>query len=333
MLFRSVNNILKVLEANKVSGEVTDEIMRVFLDTLPESSFAQSFRARLGTLGFMTNASQVFYSKSMSMAHQLANLEYGAKMYSLRDEMQKHVEEKNRTEEARMLFDTMDRHIKSMVAPDIQPWAKTATSTAFGFTLGFNVSSALVNTTQLPMVVMPYLGGQYGLANANKALGAATRLFFGSGLKRKAKTVGGGEEVELKAGYSLDNYPYVDFETRVDKFTEKNGRAPKRDEQVEIASKLGMSEDILDMRELSNLASKYGLLTRSQTSDVLESGTADSPLSKVNAWSGFIFHHGERMNRQVSMIAAYRLELDKIDRKSTRLNSSHIPLSRMPSSA
>ena len=301
-----VNNILKVLEANKVSGEVTDEIMRVFLDTLPESSFAQSFRARLGTLGFMTNASQVFYSKSMSMAHQLANLEYGAKMYSLRDEMQKHVEEKNRTEEARMLFDTMDRHIKSMVAPDIQPWAKTATSTAFGFTLGFNVSSALVNTTQLPMVVMPYLGGQYGLANANKALGAATRLFFGSGLKRKAKTVGGGEEVELKAGYSLDNY---DFDAK------------------------DTPQDVKDLRELSDLASKYGLLTRSQTSDVLESGTADSPLAKVNAWSGFIFHHGERMNRQVSMIAAYRLELDKIDRKSTRLNSSHIPLSRMPSSA
>ena len=289
-----VNNILKVLKANEVSGEVTDEIMRVFLDTLPESSFAQSFRARLGTLGFMTNASQVFYSKSMSMAHQLANLEYGAKMYSLRDEMQKHVEEKNRTEEARMLFDTMDRHIKSMVAPDIQPWAKTATSTAFGFTLGFNVSSALVNTTQLPMVVMPYLGGQYGLANANKALGAATRLFFGSGLKRKAKTVGGGEEVELKAGYSLDNY---DFDAK------------------------DTPQDVKDLRELSDLASKYGLLTRSQTSDVLESGTADSPLAKVNAWSGFIFHHGERMNRQVSMIAAYRLELDKMRKGGKELTT------------
>ena len=86
-----VNNILKVLKTNEVSGEVTDEIMRVFLDTLPESSFAQSFRARLGTLGFMTNASQVFYSKSMSMAHQLANLEYGAKMYSLREIGRAHV--------------------------------------------------------------------------------------------------------------------------------------------------------------------------------------------------------------------------------------------------
>lgn len=289
-----VNSIIKVLDLNKVDPIVVDEIMRVFLDTLPESSFAQSFRSRMGTLGAISDASQVFYTKSISMAHQLANLEYGAKMYALRDEMQEHVDTKNRSDEARMLFDTMDRHIKSMVAPDISPLAKAATSTAFGFTLGFNISSALVNTTQLPMVVMPYLGGKYGFTDANKAIGAATRLFFGSGLKRKAKTVGGGEDVELKAGYSLDNY---DFDAK------------------------GLSQDIKDLRELSELSSEYGLLSRSMTSDVLESGTSDSPLAKVNAWSGFIFHHGERMNRQVSMIAAYRLELDKMRKGGKELTT------------
>ena len=296
-----VNSVFKVLDANQIDPTVVDEIMRVFLDTLPESSFAQSFRARMGTLGAMHNASEVFYSKSMSMAHQLANLEYSAKMYKLRDEMREHVDTKNRTEEARMLFDTMDRHIKAMVSPDISPWAKTATSAAFGFTLGFNISSALVNTTQLPMVVMPYLGGKYGYTESTKAVGAATRLFLGSGLKRKAKTVGGGEEVELKAGYSIDNY---DFDA--------------------LAKKKDLTDNekaILDLKELSDLSSQYGLLSRSLTSDVLESGTADSPLAKVNAWSGFVFHHGERMNRQVSMVAAYRLELEKMRKGGKELTT------------
>ena len=289
-----VNNILKVLEANKVSEDVSNEIMRVYLDALPESSFAQSFRARLGTLGAMHNSTGVFYSKSLSMAHQLANLEYGAQMYGVRDEMQKHVEEKNRTESARMLFDTLDRHIKSMVSPDVAPWAKTATSAAFGFTLGFNVSSALVNLTQLPMVVAPYLGGKYGYGQTNKAVGAATRLFFQSGLKRKARMVGGGEEVELKAGYSLDNYDFNDKK---------------------------LSKDVLELKELSDLASSYGLLSRSQTSDVLESGAPDSVLAKINGWSGFVFHHGERMNRQVAMIAAYRLELDRMRKGGKELTA------------
>ena len=47
-----VNSILRTLEANKVDPEVTDEIMRTFLSTLPESSFAQAFRARKNTPGF-----------------------------------------------------------------------------------------------------------------------------------------------------------------------------------------------------------------------------------------------------------------------------------------
>ena len=141
-----------------------------------------------------------------------------------------------------------------------------------------------VQTCALPI---SYLGGQYGLANANKALGAATRLFFGSGLKRKAKTVGGGEEVELKAGYSLDNY---DFDAK------------------------DLPQDIKDLRELAEMSSKYGLLSRSVAGDILEMNKDDSVLTRINNWSGFIFHHGERMNRQVSLISAYKLELDEIGR-------------------
>jgi hypothetical protein len=316
-----VNSVLKVLDANGVAPNVTDEIMRVFLDTLPESSFAQSFRKRLGTLGFMTDASEVFYKKSMSMAHQLANLEYSAKMYKLRDRMEEHVKKQTENEQTRMVFDVLDGHIKSMVSPNISPFAKAATSTAFGFTLGFNISSALVNTTQLPLVIMPYLGGQYGYGQANKAIGAATRLFFGSGLKRKAKTVGGGDPAELKAGYSIDNYPYLDFDKEVEAHVKRFGRQPTEAERLKMAEKLGMSPDILEMRELSDLASSYGLLSRSMTSDVLESGTADSPLAKVNAWSGFVFHHGERMNRQISLIAAYRLELDRMRKENPKLTA------------
>jgi len=316
-----VNSVLKVLDANGVAPNVTDEIMRVFLDTLPESSFAQSFRKRLGTLGFMTDASEVFYKKSMSMAHQLANLEYSAKMYKLRDRMEEHVKKQTENEQTRMVFDVLDGHIKSMVSPNISPFAKAATSTAFGFTLGFNLSSALVNTTQLPMVIMPYLGGQYGYGQANKAIGAATRLFFGSGLKRKAKTVGGGDPAELKAGYSIDNYPYLDFDKEVEAHVKRFGRQPTEAERLKMAEKLGMSPDVLEMRELADLSSQYGLLSRSMTSDVLESGTADSPLAKVNAWSGFVFHHGERMNRQISLIAAYRLELDRMRKENPKLTA------------
>jgi hypothetical protein len=53
--------------------------------------------------------------------------------------------------------------------------------------------------------------------------------------------------------------------------------------------------------------------------DVLEVDGGKSPMKTLNAASGFMFHHGERMNRQVSMIAAYNLELDRLNKKDAKL--------------
>jgi hypothetical protein len=294
-----VNNVLRTLEANKVNPEVTDEVMRLFLDALPESSFAQAFRKRKNTPGFSFDATSAFYTRSMSMAHQLANLEYGAKAYKLRDEINEHVKKTNNTEIARGLADELNNHIESLVRPEIPTWSKAATSLTFAWTLGFNVSSAMVNMSQVPLVMMPYLGGKYGYPETTKALGAATRLFFGSGLKRNANmtvpTADGKSKIELRAGFSLDNY---DFDAK------------------------DTPPEVKRLKELSQVAEDYGLLSRSMTSDILQMDNKSTALDRVNAWSGFIFHHGERMNRQVSLIASYNLELEQMEKAGKKIDSA-----------
>ena len=322
-----VNSILRTLEANSVDPEVTDEIMRTFLSTLPESSFAQAFRKRKNTPGFSFDATSAFFTRSMGMSHQLANLEYSGKMYQLRDEINEHVKTKNETELARIakaknvkvdkltaedreeasdaaqrangLADELNSHIQTLVSPDISQWSKVMTSTAFSWTLGFNVSSALVNMSQVPLVMMPYLGGKYGLPETMKAIGSATRLFFGSGLKRNAEmtvpTADGKSKIEVRAGFSLDNY---DFDAK------------------------GVPENVKRLKELSQVAEDYGLLSRSMTHDILDMDEKSTPLNRVNAWSGFIFHHGERMNRQVSLIASYELELNRMAKEGKKIDSA-----------
>jgi hypothetical protein len=301
-----VNSILRTLEANRPKGEagkihdeMTDEIMRTFLSTLPESSFAQAFRKRKNTPGFSFDAPAAFFTRSMGMAHQLANLEYSGKMYQLRDEIDKHVKEKNNTERARGLADELNSHIQTLVSPDIAPWSKALTSMAFGWTLGFNVSSAVVNMSQVPLVLMPYLGGKYGYSETTKAIGSATRLFFGSGLKRNAEmtvpTSDGKSKIEVQAGFSLDNY---DFDAK------------------------DVPDNVKRLKELSQVAEDYGLLSRSMTHDILDMDDKSTPLNRVNAWSGFIFHHGERMNRQISLIAAYELELNQMAKDGKKIDSA-----------
>ena len=322
-----VNSILRTLSANNVNPEVTDEIMRTFLSTLPESSFAQAFRARKNTPGFSFNATGAFYSRSMSMAHQLPNLEYSAKAYKLRDEIDAYKKTKYDTELARIakaknvkvdkltaedkkeasdsaertnaVADELNNHIESLVSPNIAPWSKAVTSLAFGWTLGFNVSSAVVNMSQVPLVMMPYLGGKYGYSEATRALGSATKIFMGSGRKRMAKmtvpTADGQEKIQMTGGFSLDNY---DFDAK--------------DTPPEVKS----------LKELAEIADKYGLLDRSMTSDMLDMNERSSPLDRINAYSGFIFHHGERMNRQVSLIASYNLEIERMTKAGKKIDAA-----------
>ena len=289
-----VNNVLRILEANKVNPETTDEVMRAFLATLPETSFAQSFRTRKGTLGFNPNAAAAFYGKSISMSHQLANLEYGAKMYKLRDEMEEFVKTKNNTDTANTLLTELNNHIRTLVSPNISDLSKVLTSGAFHWTLGANVSSVIVNTAHVPMIVMPYLGGNYGYKEANIAIGKANRIFFGSGIENSATMSGtekgkDGSTIKIKAGLSFDNY---DFDAK---------DTPK---------------DVKELKELAALATEYGLLSRSMLQDLLEvnkgDATSESKLDKVNRYSSFLFHHGERMNRQVTLMASYMLALDKV---------------------
>jgi hypothetical protein len=68
-------------------------------------------------------------------------------------------------------------------------------------------------------------------------------------------------------------------------------------------------------KTLAQVAKDQGQMSNSQTYDVLEASERTTLGSKVNAVTGWAFHHAERMNRQVSLIAAYDLELAKLKKQ------------------
>ena len=290
------NSVLKTLEANKVDAETTEQVMRLFLDTLPETSFAQAFRQRKGTLGFETDAVKAFKMKAHSISRQLSNMEYGAKLASLKREITEHVKKSGSDEATVQFADELGKRIDFAISPSVPYWSKVATSIGFNMTLGFNLSSALVNMTQIPLVTMPYLGGKYGFSETSKALGRAAKIFTNSGTDRMIETYvptdKGETKRKVKAFWSLDNYDF------------------------------SKHPELKHLETLSDIAGNLGQLNRSQIYDVLDVDESDSLLSKVNAASGLVFHHGERMNRQVSLIAAYELELQKLVGKGKDLKSA-----------
>jgi len=290
-----VNGVLRTLEANKVDANVTEEVMRLFLNTLPETSFAQSFRRRKGTLGFQHDAIGALRTKTFSLSRQLSNMEYGQKFEKLRAEIKDYVRSQGNDEQAVQYMDELDARIDYAISPNVPQWSKLATSFGFNMTLGFNVSSAIVNLAQVPLVVMPYLGGKYGYGVTSVALGRAARIFTNSGFDREVEmlvpTDKGEKMVKVKAFPSMDNYDF------------------------------SKHPELKHLETLVKVAGARGQLNRSQIYDILDVGEENNLLTKVNAASGFVFHHGERMNRQVALIAAYELELNQMRKKGRTLDA------------
>ena len=296
-----VNSVLKVMDANRVPTEAREQVLRLFLQTLPESSFAQAFQKRKGTLGFNKDAIRAFREKANSMSRQMSNMKYAAKLTALRDELFAEAKAAGEGEGAKdnqlhnQYFRELDARIKFAISPTTNAATQMLSSLGFNYLLGFNVSSAVVNLTQVPLIVLPYLGGKYGYGDAQKALRDAYSLYSRSGFERKVTLLPkeDGKTITAKenAMPSLDNF---DFENVKNK-------------------------DIKRLQTLSEVAAQAGQLNRSMFYDVLEVDGGKSPMKTLNAASGFMFHHGERMNRQVSMIAAYNLELNRLDKKNAKL--------------
>ena len=68
----------------------------------------------------------------------------------------------------------------------------------------------------------------------------------------------------------------------------------------------GIPPEIKEFETLAKVAEEQGQLNRSIMYDTLDMEEIDSVRGKIGAVSGFMFHHGERMTRQVALAAAYR---------------------------
>ena len=313
-----VNDVLKTLQANGVKETAQEDIMRLYLDALPERSFAQSFRNRKDRRGFMGDVTpterqvpagdmfKAYRDRAYNISHQVARVKYGAQINAFQamlNQEKEALDTKDIPQEEKALnqlyIEELEARAQWAANPVVQNWAKVATGIGFNATLGLNLSSALVNLSQLPMVTLPYLGGQYGFVEATKAMGRASKLFMASGRERGVDSYGVevGKDIQSKQGalWSLDNYDFSD---------------PNLDPEIKR------------YETLVKVASEQGQLNRSIAYDILDLGDITNPMAKINAVTGFFFHHGERMNRQISMAAAYDLALNKMKSDGRKIDEA-----------
>lgn len=286
-----VNSVFHLMKNNGVSDQAVEEMMRLFIATLPETAFAKSMQARKegGRSGYDKDSIGVFERKMRGMAHQVSNLQYNPKIRGALDNMSEYATEYGKTKGDNSnhvkYLNEFEKHLRYILNPTKNDLGSILSSTLFHYTLGFNLSSALVNLANVPMIVAPYLMGKYSDASVSRALGDASKIFLGSGRKAEIEMLGAnGEKVMMDVMPSIANY------------------APD--------SAIGRK-----YATLVRIASENGQLDRSQLYEMIRGDTRTGPMAKFNAMSGWAFHHGERMNREVTMMATYDLEMQRLQKE------------------
>jgi hypothetical protein len=324
-----VSDVLKILDLTDqtIDPTVKEQITRLFIEELPESSFAKALIKRKNTEGYDMDAVDAARTKAFDLARQTERIKNSNAISRELDQMLEQVEAQGLGKDSArnaQLIEELRSRAQFAIQPTVEGWPKHANRLAFLYTIGFNTSSALVNLSQIPLFTLPMLSGKYGAKQATNAVKNSTLLFQGAPMNKASRTLYGDvrtpdsikqklaedglygtlQDMSLK---SLDNY-YT--------FT----RDPNSGDLLfSVREDLELPKDkITELEELApliQLASRRGHLNSSFLADTLSVDGAGRKMSRYDTMtnaSALMFHQAELMNRQVTMVTAYKLELDKL---------------------
>jgi len=285
--FSEINSELEKYYKDKygipVPVELKNTLYKTFLDSIPASSVRQQFRKREGYKGAETDMLKVYAIVASRMAGQLTNLEFTPQL----DQATKLLKEdvaKDGSMTAQQVEAEIGKRLSFLREPTYNKWVNNIVFWSyFDFIMG-NISSAVTNITNIGTTVYPLLGGEYGYAKTSSAIQDAMAMF-------------------MQGGWDNDAQP-----TRPKKFPQSD-RTAFDPAKIPPNSPLG---------RLYKSAIQQGAIKHSTAYDISEARDRDinqrdymGMLNYSKQVLGWTFQNTERFNREVTMIAAFRLEMEK----------------------
>ena len=283
-------DIMKIMKDSGAGDTAINDLIQLVVKAMPEASILKSRQKRTGVSGYIDNAAYVFDRVSSNTARQLARMQYGPELQRLVKDMKETVDSSRgdvNTYGGELLKEFDGRRAFAM-NPTLTAFSQYASSGAFYYNLAGNISSAVINTLQTPLIVYPQLGGEYGFKDAGTALNNARKLYMSSGFTRKVAELTG-ESSDQKAMTSIENLV-------------NNGKAPQ------YAGLIGAMKD----RGLLATSTARSALS-SENNDSSGYGSANKLVRVTTLVGSFMFHHAERMNREITAVAAYDLERTRLN--------------------
>ena len=293
----------------QIPAQLKEAMYKLYLDSIPASSIRQQFRKREGYKGADQDPLRVYSIVATRMASQLTNLEYIPQIDEVMGLIKEDVVAKNSSSLNRV-YNELEKRADFLRNPTSANWINRFIFLSYADYILGNTSSVVANITNIGTTIYPLLGGEYGYDKTGKALEDATAMYFQGGWDSTGDPTtpkGFLKVISLKAPTS-------------DRTIFAEGKIPKNsplwrlfEEAVnQGAIKQSVGYDILEARGggksfNTSIGRKIDKLTGQD--DSLSSYTGK--LNRAKQVLGWTFQNSERFNREVSLVAAFRLEMEK----------------------
>jgi hypothetical protein len=299
-IFAAINNGTKnvtdefgnvVSKHGVVNAELLkDQIYQMFLHTLPDRNFRKQFIMRKGIAGFSGDIARNFVTNGINMANQLTRIEYGGKAMKelelAKDALQGDPEKLKKE----MFLNEMTQRITMQVRPDVDDdllhKAVNLLNTSSYLWLMTSTKTAVAQLSSLPVFVGPTLTANHGF-NPVKVAAALTKSLavFGTNVKIKKNP----------DGTTAFEFPTMSM---------VGGAELTPDEKL--------AAQYMADRGITENTNTYSLVGRRNISTAEAESTSAKIGGTVVSVMTALFHHTERMIREITFMTSYRLHRQDI---------------------
>ena len=266
--------------SSELKETLKDNLSQEFLSMFRADTVQAASRHRHGFHGFIKDLEYGFANASHRAIKNINDLTYLPDIKSALNEIKLNVGKEGKSEGYRKgIYEAINNRASFYLNPTAQSWASQASFTSYAWYIGGNISSAFVNLTQMPIVVAPMLGLDYGIGKSISALENARKLYFQGDIEGKAK-------LRNKSTWETRHIPDYTMEEGFNAEQKQKYGALFKTANQRMTLTRGLVHESIDFNSNTKLGRSANL---------------------VNQALGWTFKNSERANRELTLVAAFDL--------------------------
>ena len=288
-----VENLKAVFETSELGAEVkqsiVDTIEDQYLALFPEQSLRNQESHRRGVPGYINDVLFAYGETAPKIIASTANAKYNTGIVAAANQVSSETKDSTSAIVRAIGKDTINT-TPFYLNPVANIFASMPAYLSYVWFIGGNISSAFVNLTQLPLIVLPFLQGEYGFDESQKALFDAIKMYSNGGFEENRDFLPDRTMAPFKKGKNGKRI-YRDKEFA------PNGKYHQlfKDAEEAAALRRGVGYEITELRKSLGAQVKSGAQWQ----------------TKAEAAVGYVFQNSERLNREVTLVAAFNLAKSK----------------------